>query len=336
VLVLGGTGFLGRHVVAAIAARGHCVTIGSRTKAHAAIVLGGAFRVRRTRFERLAAAHAWHPLLVDVDVVVNCVGILREGHAATYDNVHHRAPAALALACAASNVRLVHVSALGLDACARSGFIQSKRRGEAALRASGADCTIVRPSLLDGDGGFGARWLRWLARLPVHCVPADATGRIAALDVGDAASAIARLAERSSDSWREVELGGLEWRPLAEYLAALRGAGPPAFVVRIPALLARVVSHICDALHCSPFSFGHLELLRRDNVPNPNALPALLGHAPRRIGAQGWPRSSVCARSRQPSAERSPRWWKYTERASAVNRRVDSAASNTASGTPRS
>lgn len=294
VLVLGGGGFLGRHVAAALARRGHAVAIGSR------VAYEAGFPVRVARFEDLADAHAWQPLLAGCDAVVNCVGILRERGRATYDVVHRRAPAALAAACARAGVRLVHVSALGLAADARSRFIRSKRDGEDALRASGADCTIVRPSLLDGDGGYGARWMRRVARWPVHCVPADATGRIAMLDVGDAAAAIARLVELPGAVWREAEIGGLDWRTLAEHLATLRGAAAP--VLRVPALAARLVSHACDALHWTPFSFGHLELLRRDNVPRANALPLLLGYAPVRVGAIDNSGASAAGRPYLPPA----------------------------------
>jgi len=308
VLVLGGAGFLGRHVAAALLRRGHAVTIGSRAGGLASTTPEASFPVRQAWFEALTDPADWLPLLEGVDAVVNCVGILRERGAATYDCVHHAAPAALAAACAAGGTRLVHVSALGLDALARSGFIRSKLDGEAAIRASGADYSIVRPSLLEGEGGFGARWLRALARWPVHCVPADATGRIAVLDVGDAGFAIARLAELPGAGWREAELGGLDRRTLAEHLAALRDSPRPAYVVRIPGLLARIASHACDLLRFSPYSFGHLELLRRDNVPRPNLLPSLLGAPPRRIRAQSRVadgRAEVSARGRA-SPQRAP------------------------------
>jgi NADH dehydrogenase len=283
VLVLGGRGFLGRHVAAALTACGHRVVVGSRD--------GGATAagapVRGIRCERLVSPGSWDIALADVDAVVNCVGILRERGAATYDRVHHLAPAALAADCARLSRRLVHVSALGLRADARSRFIRSKLHGEAAIRASGADWTIVRPSLLDGVGGFGARWLRAMARWPVHAVPADAIGRIAMLDVDDAGRAIAKLCAMRGDECREADLGGLDELPLHGHLAALRARTRPsaARVVRVPAWVARIGSHACDVLRFSPFSFGHLELLRHDNLPRVNALPRLLGMPPRRVGA---------------------------------------------------
>ncbi|HLB15121.1 MAG TPA: NAD-dependent epimerase/dehydratase family protein [Burkholderiales bacterium] len=299
VLVLGGAGFVGRHVAAELLARGRRVVIGTRRPGRAGRRLTAtAVRCERreVHFERLAAAESWPPLLAGVDVVVNCVGILRERGAETYDSVHHRAPAALASACARSGARLIHVSALGLHEGARSGFITSKLAGERAVAASGADYLIVRPSLLDGEGGFGARWLRWLARWPVHLVPADAIGRIAALHVHDLGEAIAVLCESGANlCGREVEVGGSESWTMAEYLAVLRSerSTRPVMSVAVPPWLARIASHLCDAAHFSPFSFGHLELMRRDNAPRANALPALLGRAPTPLADRARKHSAV-------------------------------------------
>ena len=66
-------------------------------------------------------------------------------------------PTALARACRELPKRFVHVSALGLHADARSRFLTSKLAGEVAIKTSGAHWAIVRPSLLDGEGGCGAR-----------------------------------------------------------------------------------------------------------------------------------------------------------------------------------
>ena len=289
VLVLGGTGFIGRQVAAALKARGHAVLIGSRSPERARRRLPPALRdceLREAHLERLTCRGAWHALLAGCDTVINAVGILRERGAETYDKVHHRAPTALAAACAFGGRRLVHISALGLREHARSAFLTSKLAGERAIAASGARYSIVRPSLLDGEGGFGARWLRSLARWPVHFVPAEARGRIAVMAVTDLGEAIAALCEReASAEWCEVELGGTAAPTMAEYLRARRGR--PALRVSVPRWLARLASHLCDLAHFSPFSFGHLELLRRDNVPCPNALPRLLGREPLAVVARG-------------------------------------------------
>jgi NADH dehydrogenase len=269
-------------VAAALLERGHEVGIGTRHPAGAARRLPGRLcgcKLREAHFERLTAPADWEAALEGIDVVVNAVGILRERGSETYEGVHHLAPGALASACARLDLRLIHVSALGLHAEARSGFIRSKLRGERAVAASGAEYSIVRPSLLEGAGGFGARWLRGAARLPMHFVPADATGKIAVMDVRDLGVAIAVLCEmKSLFRWREVELGGSERPTMCEYLQVLRARSgrSPALRILVPASLARIASHVCDFLHFSPFSFGHLELMRRDNAPRHDLLPLLL------------------------------------------------------------
>lgn len=286
ILVLGGTGFIGRHVVASALRGGHGVVLGTRAPERAARKVPqfiGRCTLQQVRIEQLLSAADWAPLLEGIDIVINCVGILRQRWQETYERVHHLAPAALAQACAVRGLRLVHVSALGLHAKARSGFLRSKFNGEAAIRASGADWSLVRPSLLDGEGGYGAWWLRRVAAWPVHFVPVSARGRIAVLDVGDLGDAIVTLGQRSgAGDWREVEVGGSEWRTMREHLAELRRLRqlPPARYFGVPHWLARLASHVCDLFHLTPFSFGHLELLGRDNVPQlPNRLPQLLADA---------------------------------------------------------
>ncbi|QGJ19731.1 MULTISPECIES: NAD-dependent epimerase/dehydratase family protein [unclassified Polaromonas] len=295
VLVLGGTGFIGRHAVAALHAAGAQLAIGSRhPERHEAAYPFAA--LHRVRFEHLLQPDAWAPLLkdVDVDVVVNCVGILRQRPRESYDHVHHRAPVALAVACAGANIRLVHTSALGLHEGAKSRFLSSKLLGERAIAATGCDHAIVRPSLLDGEGGFGARWLRGLSRSPVHFIPRGARGGIAAMAATDLGKAFAALAAFPSlAGHREVELGGTRRYGYAEYLRELRAdyTGTRALQIPLPNWAARVGAHVCDVLHFSPFSYGHWILLQRDNMPSPNRLPELLGREPLAIRPGSHPKA---------------------------------------------
>lgn len=282
VLVLGGTGFIGRHVVAALHAAGARISIGSRHPGRHVSAYPFA-RLQPVRFEHLLEPQAWAGLVGEVDVVINCVGILRQRPQECYDDVHHRAPAALAAACAQAGRRLIHTSALGLHEGARSRFLSSKLLGEHAIRASGCDHSLVRPSLLDGEGGFGASWLRGLSRSPVHFIPRGARGGIAAMTATDLGKAYAALAALPSlAGHREVELGGVRHYAYAEYLRELRAGYTDARPLQLPLpnWMARLGAHACDALHFSPFSFGHWILLQRDNLPAPNRLPELLGRAP--------------------------------------------------------
>ncbi len=294
VMVLGGAGFIGRHAVAALLRQNYQVIVGSRHPKRIQKRLKDTAHIcesRQVRYEQMPYAEQWRTTLQDVDVVINCVGILRERRKETYDAVHLHAPMALAQACKQKHIRLIHVSALGLNHDHRSGFLRSKFKAEQLLGMSGADYCLVRPSLLDGRGGFGASWIRRLAQLPIHLLPNKATGKIAALDVEDLGEALARLVDfpipaNARPDQREFDLGGLQLRDIATYMQAIRmsHAAEPARCILVPSLLARIGSHLCDLLHFSPFSFGHWELLQYDNAPRVNRLPELLGRTPRAVG----------------------------------------------------
>jgi hypothetical protein len=193
------------------------------------------------------------------------------------------------LACARAGIRFIHTSALGLHEGAKSRFLSSKLLGERAIAASGSDYAIVRPSLLDGEGGFGARWLRGLSRSPLHCIPRGARGGIAAMTAADLGLAFAALAAFPSlAAHRELELGGTRRYGYAEYLRELRAdyTGTRAMQLPLPNWMARLGAHACDLTHFSPFSYGHWILLQRDNIPSPNRLPELLGREPHAVGSK--------------------------------------------------
>jgi uncharacterized protein YbjT (DUF2867 family) len=289
VLLLGATGFIGSYVLRALL-DADVQVIGvrrrhdSRTPVPAQAEASGQLQWQQLQVQRMRHAVDWAVHLQGVHVVINCVGILRQRFGQNYEDVHHHMPAALAQACVQRGVRLIHTSALGLHDNAKSRFLSSKLRGEQAIAASGVDYCIVRPSLIDGLGGFGASWLRMLARWPVHFVPTGATGQIAAVQAADLGQAYAVLAQmKSFAQQRQANLGGERLFGYGEYLQMLRGAEsgkPPALQVLVPNWMMRIGAHLCDAFRFSPFSYGHWILLQRDNVPQSNALPALLARAP--------------------------------------------------------
>ena len=158
------------------------------------------------------------------------------------------------------------------------------------LETTCANWIIARPSLLDGEGGYGAGWLEAVSRLPLFVVPANAKGRIAALDVNELGEALANLCIWSEEKLklhesREFDLGGAEQFTFENYIRTLRKRYSPkkALCITVPGFTARIVSHICDIFHVTPFSFGHWELLGRDNTPSKNRLAELLEREPKII-----------------------------------------------------
>jgi uncharacterized protein YbjT (DUF2867 family) len=283
VLVLGGRGFIGRYAVRALLARGHEVTVGTRKKR---APTNEQLDYQSISLHKVTRCIDWCDIVKPFDVVINCVGILRPRFRESYDEVHHWAPYRLAKACAVYGKRFIHVSALGLSDAATSQFIRSKLAGEIAIAESGADYSIVRPSILDAADGFGSRWIRRVANARVQFVPSCARGILAPLSVDDLGEALARLAEiKNVARYREIELGGRDERTMAVYLRALRDESLPNPIrISMPAWMVRAVSHVCDLLHITPLSWAHVQLMRRDNRPEINLLPELLGREPKRVG----------------------------------------------------
>ena len=280
VLVIGGAGFIGRAVVAALIARDAEVVVATRRPKR------GDASITATRIElhRLIRAEDWVPLIETFDVLVNCAGILRERWGETYAAVYRDAPIAIATACATQRKRFIHVTALGLSDTASSGFITAKLAGEQGIAKVTGELCIVRPSLLDGVDGFGSRWLRRVAQWPVHLVPADATGRLAPLHVDDLGEAIAALCGCPREALpASVELGGESRYNIAQYLHTLRQSRRAALTLAVPAWLVRFCAHLLDVVHLTPLSWGHVELMRRDNEPcagDALALRRWLGRSP--------------------------------------------------------
>lgn len=278
VLVLGGNGFIGSQVVKRLEGSANII-VGTRK---AATTKG----IATVQMQSMLKNEDWQSLLVGVDVVVNSVGILRERQNESYDQVHNLAVKSLALACEMLGVSLIHVSAIGLSDQARSSFIQSKLAGEQAILASGAKTTIVRPSLLDGEGGYGAKWFRMVAAWPVQFVM-QSEGLVAPLQVSDLGEAVAALVLMPNEQRPEVvELGGNAIYDIPNYLRTLRRVKRKkvALQINIPKFGVRVVSHIFDMFSWTPLSFGHYELMQGYNVPSKNDLPQLLGRQPSEVG----------------------------------------------------
>ncbi len=148
IIVLGGSGFIGRHLCEKLAAAGHSLTVPTRrvdSAKHLQMLPGLTLLPCNVHdAAQLAQAVAGH------DVLVNLVAILH-GNEQRFEQVHVVLPRKIVAACQAAGVpRIVHVSALGVAPDAPSMYLRSKARGEAVLADSGLDIALLRPSLVFG------------------------------------------------------------------------------------------------------------------------------------------------------------------------------------------
>jgi uncharacterized protein YbjT (DUF2867 family) len=279
VLVLGGSGFIGRHFVAQLTRREIGVTVPSRRRERAKhlILLPTVDVVQADIFdpavlERLARGQ---------DAVINLVGILH----GNFTRAHVELPQAVVAACRAAGVkRLLHMSALGADVNGPSEYQRSKGLGErAVLDAKDLDVTVFRPSVVFGPEDRFLNTFAAMARfMPVIGVPCP-QARFQPVYVGDVASAMMRSLEDTAAHAQVYELGGARQYSLEELVRLVCTlSGRRRLVIGLPDWASRMQAFVLEKLP------GHL--MTRDNyrsmqVPNVTSAPLPFALTPQTVEA---------------------------------------------------
>ncbi|MGC2084408.1 MAG: complex I NDUFA9 subunit family protein [Bradyrhizobium sp.] len=211
VTVFGGSGFLGRNVVRALAKRDYRIRVAVRRPE-----LAGHLQPQgRVGQIHTVQANLRYPASVeaamrDSHVAINLVGILAEGGAQTFDAVQAAGAEAVARAAAAAGAQMVHVSAIGADANSASRYARAKAAGETAVLAALPSAIIMRPSMLFGpEDQFTNRFAALARMLPVLPLVGCET-RMQPVYVGDVATAIANAVDGKARPGATYELGGPE------------------------------------------------------------------------------------------------------------------------------
>lgn len=270
VTVFGGSGFLGRHVVRALAKRGYRIRVGVRRPELAGHLqpLGKVGQIHAVQ------ANLRYPASVEAatrgaSVVVNLVGILAGSGAQTFDAVHVTGAATVAQAAAAVGARLVHVSAIGADAESASAYARSKAAGEAAVREAAPDSVIVRPSVVFGpEDNFTNRFASLARMMPVLPLIGGGETRMQPVYAGDVASAIADAVDGTLRPGATYELGGPEVLTLREInQIILATTDRERTLMPLPFGLARLNALLLQFAP-SPFTLtrDQVTLLQSDNV----------------------------------------------------------------------
>ena len=266
VLVLGGSGFIGRYIVNLLVGQGCRVLVPARRrdKAKHLILLPTCDVVDADIHDDATLAR----LTAGQDAVVNLVGILH-GTAKDFERAHTRLAQRVIAACEAAGVdRLLHMSALGADENGPSEYQRSKGRAEAAVRASRLQWTVFKPSLVFGPEdhflNLFAGLARWFPLLPIG----GASAKFQPVWVEDVAAAFAHALDNEATYRKVYELAGPQvytLRELATYAA--RTAGHPRPVVALPDGMARLQARFMELLPGEPLlSRDNLDSLKRDNV----------------------------------------------------------------------
>ena len=269
VTVFGGSGFLGRNVVRALCKREYRIRVAVRRPELA----GHLQPLGRVGQIHAVQANVRHPGSVatavrDADAVVNLVGILREQGRQRFESVQHEGAGAVAKAAALHGARLVHMSALGVDATATSVYARSKAAGEQAVLAAVPTATIVRPSTVFGpEDDFFNKFASLARFLPVLPLIGGGNTRFQPVFAGDVAAAITAAVAGETKPGATYELGGPEVMTLRDVMQyVLTTIERRRLLLPIPFGLAKLQATFMQLLPNAPLTRDQVELLKGDSV----------------------------------------------------------------------
>jgi len=284
VCLIGGSGFIGRHVAELLSAQGISVRVPSRIRERAkqALILLPTVEVVQTDVHDPAALSR---VIAGCDAVINCVGVLHDHPRGAFRRNHEELPAKIVAACREAGVsRLVHISALGASTQGPSEYLRSKARGEAEImkaRSHGIRTTVFRPSVVFGRGDSFLTLFASLVTLPTPVIPlAGAGARFQPVFVEDVARAVSRLLDEPAADGQCHALCGprvYTLRELVEITAAL--AGVRRRILPLPGPLAWLQAFALEHLPGRLMSRDNLDSMRVDNVCG-CAFPEILGFSP--------------------------------------------------------
>ena len=274
VTVFGGSGFIGRHLVRALAKSGWRIRVAVR-RPDLAFHLQPLGRVGQIH---AVQANLRFPDSVEraaegSDAIVNLVGILYKSGKQTFDAVQAQGADAVARAAAANKAKLVQFSAIGADAKSKSDYARSKAAGEVSALAAVPDAVIVRPSIVFGpEDSFFNRFAAMATVLPVLPLIGGGKTRFQPVFVGDVAAAVEAILAGRARAGSTYELGGPEVRTFEELMRLmLHEIGRKRLLVPVPFALARMQAFILEMLPKPLLTRDQVRLLERDNVVSAEA-----------------------------------------------------------------
>ncbi len=282
VLVTGATGFLGRRVVPELLARRHQVRCLVHSPGRERLF---DHREVEVHYGSVLNPESLGPAMHGVQSVVHLVGIIRTGRGSSFDRVHRQGTAIVAEAAKEAGAReIIYISAMGATSDPKYPYLHSKRQAELHITSSGMDYTILRPSVIFGEGDEFLTALAGLVRLgPVAPVIGSGRNRMQPVAVEDVARCVADSVGNSLVKGRTINLGGphrLSYNDLLEEVALAMGRR--LRLAHIPTALAwPAVALLQNVLPRPPVTTAQLRMLGIRNVAEGPDMEQAFGFTPK-------------------------------------------------------
>ncbi|ANK83976.1 MULTISPECIES: complex I NDUFA9 subunit family protein [unclassified Rhizobium] len=276
VTVFGGSGFVGRHVVRALAKRGYRIRVAVRRPDLAGFLqpLGNVGQISFVQ-ANLRYRNSIDRAVEGASHVINCVGILHQTGRNTFDAVQEFGGRAVAEAARNAGATLTHISAIGANTDSDSGYGRTKGRAEAAILSIKPDAVIFRPSIVFGpEDSFFNKFADMARMSPVLPLVGGGKTKFQPVYVEDVAEAVARAVDGKVAGGKIYELGGpevLSFRECLEMMLKVTSRKNP--LVSLPFGLASLIGSIASLIPfvTPPITPDQVRLLKRDNVVSPEA-----------------------------------------------------------------
>ncbi|MFN4167661.1 MAG: complex I NDUFA9 subunit family protein [Pannonibacter phragmitetus] len=270
VTVFGASGFLGRHVVLALARRGYRIRAAVRRPDLAEHLqpLGGVGQIMPVQ-ANLRYRWSVDRAVEGADAVVNLVGILYQSGRQSFDAVQGFGPRAIAEAARAAGLNgIVHVSAIGADAASPAAYARTKAAGEAGVLETLPDSVILRPSIVFGpEDDFFNRFAAMARMSPVLPLVGGGVTKFQPVYVGDVAAAVAKAVDGGCKPGTVYELGGPEVKSFKECLELmLEITRRKRLLLPLPFGAAEMQARVLQLLPKPLLTVDQVKMLRVDNV----------------------------------------------------------------------
>jgi len=280
VAVTGASGFVGSHLVDRLLRDGHEVTVLSHSQRG---------RVRLDERVRVVSGSVEDPealtaLCAGNEVVFHLVGIIAETRTKTFEKtVVHATRALVGAALRAKVLKVIYLSAIGASANSATKYYRSKFEAEQAIRLSGLNYTILRPSIIFGEGdGFVSMLTRMIRLLPFTPVIGSGRYRLQPVYVDDVTSALAQCVTMEETSTEIIDLAGPERLEYLEILHIIKRVLNKRRVnIHLPLMLMKMAAAVMEKiLKPAPLTKDQLTMLVGESVGEIDKMRRLFGIEP--------------------------------------------------------